>query len=51
VVGTLLGVSIFGIIETWITMREGLNSAWTRIIVGGLLLAFILLQRSLLRRK
>jgi len=51
VVGTLLGVTIFAIIETWITMREGLNSAWTRIIVGTLLLAFILLQRALVRRK
>lgn len=49
--GTLLGVILFGIIETWITMREGMDSAWTRIVVGTLLLAFILMQRALLREE
>jgi simple sugar transport system permease protein len=49
--GTILGILIFGIVETWITMREGINSAWMRIFVGGLLLCFMLIQQALLRRK
>jgi galactofuranose transport system permease protein len=42
--GTLLGVLIYGTIQTIINF-EGLNSWWTRIAIGVLLLAFILLQK------
>lgn len=43
--GTLLGVLIFGIIQTAITFQGTLSSWWTRIAVGLLLLVFIVLQR------
>ncbi|MGH8016818.1 MAG: ABC transporter permease subunit, partial [Opitutaceae bacterium] len=49
--GTLLGVLIYGTIQTAIDFDGRLNSWWTRIVVGVLLLAFILLQRLLLRRR
>lgn len=45
VFGTLVGVLIFGIIQTAIAFEGTLNSWWTRIAVGALLLAFILLQK------
>ena len=44
VLGTFLGILIFGIIQAIINFQN-LNSWWTRIAVGGLLLAFILLQK------
>jgi simple sugar transport system permease protein len=44
--GTLLGVLIYSIIEK-IVAFSSVNTAWTRISVGGLLLAFILLQKVL----
>ena len=47
VAGTLLGVLIFGMIQLAIIFKGDLNSAWTRIAVGALLLAFILLQKLL----
>jgi simple sugar transport system permease protein len=47
--GTFLGIMIFGIIETAIRMDGRLNSWWTRIAVGVLLLGFILMQRALIR--
>jgi simple sugar transport system permease protein len=49
VLGTLLGVLIFAIIQT-LVLFESLNSWWTRIALGGLLLVFILTQRALQRR-
>lgn len=48
--GTLLGVLIFGTIQAAILFDGRLSSWWMRIVVGALLLAFILLQRALLRR-
>jgi len=45
--GTLLGVLIFGIIQTAIMFDGSLSSWWTRIAVGFLLLVFVLLQRLL----
>ena len=41
----LVGVLIFGIIQTAITFQGTLSSWWTKIVVGLLLLAFILLQK------
>ncbi|HEY2343485.1 MAG TPA: galactofuranose ABC transporter, permease protein YjfF [Chthoniobacteraceae bacterium] len=49
VVGTLLGVLIFGTIQSALAFDGRLNSWWLRIAVGTLLLAFILLQRFLTR--
>lgn len=43
--GTLFGVLILGAIQTMITFEGTLNSWYTRIAIGALLLAFILLQR------
>jgi simple sugar transport system permease protein len=49
--GTLLGVLTFGTIQAAILFDGRLSSWWMRIVVGGLLLVFILLQRFFLRRK
>ncbi|MEV4846551.1 galactofuranose ABC transporter, permease protein YjfF [Micromonospora matsumotoense] len=45
VFGTLLGVLVLSIIQTLITFDGTLNSWWTKIVIGGLLFVFILLQR------
>jgi len=45
--GTLVGVLIFGMIQTIITFQGDINSWWTPIIIGLLLLAFILLQKAI----
>ena len=50
VAGTMMGVLILGIIQTAITFQGTLSSWWTRIAIGLLLLAFILLQRVLSSR-
>jgi simple sugar transport system permease protein len=42
--GTLLGVLIQGVIQTFISFEGTLNSWWTKIIIGALLCVFILLQ-------
>lgn len=45
VAGTLIGVLIFGVIQTAITFQGTLSSWWTKITIGFLLLVFILLQK------
>jgi galactofuranose transport system permease protein len=50
VLGTLLGVLILGVIQTAVTFENTVSSWWTRIAVGALLFAFILLQRIAARR-
>ncbi|WLS45260.1 galactofuranose ABC transporter, permease protein YjfF [Micromonospora profundi] len=45
VFGTVLGVLVLGVIQTLITFDGSLNSWWTKIVIGGLLFVFILLQR------
>jgi simple sugar transport system permease protein len=45
VIGTLFGVLLLGIIQTWISFDGTLSSWWTRIVVGALLFVFCLLQR------
>lgn len=47
--GTLLGVLVFGTIQSAMLFDGRLNSWWIRIVVGLLLLVFILLQRALAR--
>ena len=51
VAGTLFGVLILGIIQTLIAFDGSLSSWWTRIVIGGLLLVFCLLQRVFERRR
>ena len=48
--GTLIGVLILGIIQTLITFKGDLNTWWTKIAIGGLLLVFIMLQQAISRR-
>jgi ribose/xylose/arabinose/galactoside ABC-type transport system permease subunit len=50
VLGTVLGVMVLGLIQTIITFQGDLNSWWTRIVVGILLFAFIVLQRLVTRK-
>lgn len=47
VFGTLVGVLTMGLIQTYIVFDGTLSSWWTKIVVGILLLAFILLQKGL----
>lgn len=42
--GTLMGVLILGVIQTLIIFKGDLNTWWTKIVIGMLVLAFILLQ-------
>ncbi|AWB89917.1 galactofuranose ABC transporter, permease protein YjfF [Homoserinimonas hongtaonis] len=51
VLGSLLGVLVLGVIQTIISFEGTLSSWWTRIVVGGLLLLFIILQRLLTARQ
>jgi simple sugar transport system permease protein len=51
VVGTVFGVLILGLIQTFITFQGTLSSWWTRIFSGSLLLVFILLQRAISARR
>ncbi|MEU8607453.1 galactofuranose ABC transporter, permease protein YjfF [Actinoplanes sp. NPDC048791] len=48
--GTVLGVLVLGLIQTILTFQGTLSSWWTRIVVGILLFAFIVLQRLVTRR-
>ncbi|KAB8189350.1 sugar ABC transporter permease YjfF [Nonomuraea phyllanthi] len=43
--GTVLGVLVLGLIQTIISFEGTLSSWWTKIFIGMLLFAFILLQR------
>lgn len=47
VLGTMIGVLIMGLIQTWISFHGSLNSWWTRIFIGGLVLGFIIIQQRL----
>jgi ribose/xylose/arabinose/galactoside ABC-type transport system permease subunit len=47
ILGTVLGMLIFAIIQTAISFDGTLSSWWSKIATGVLLLAFILLQRAL----
>jgi len=49
--GTLVGVLIFAMIQTIITFQGNINSWWTKIIIGSLLLVFILLQKLIQSKK
>ncbi len=42
--GTFLGILVLGLIQTLITFHGDLNTWWTKIVIGMLVLVFILLQ-------
>ncbi len=44
-VGTLLGVMIQGLILLYITFDGRISSWWTKILIGGLLFAFVGFQK------
>ncbi|GAB3994093.1 ABC transporter permease subunit [Nocardioides marmoraquaticus] len=50
VVGSVLGVLVLGTINQFIIL-ENLNSWWTRIVIGALVLVFVVVQRLLARRE
>jgi simple sugar transport system permease protein len=50
VIGSVVGVLVLGTIQTLISFEGTLSSWWTKIVIGGLLLAFIALQRIIVRR-
>ncbi|KUI28443.1 sugar ABC transporter permease [Mycobacterium sp. GA-2829] len=49
VFGSLIGVLVLGTIQTFVT-AENLDSYWTRIMTGVLLLVFVLVQRLVVRK-
>jgi simple sugar transport system permease protein len=49
--GSVLGVLILGVIKTLINFQGTLSSWWTKIVIGALLFAFILLQRLVFSRR
>ena len=50
VIGSLAGVLVLGIVQTFISYEGTLSSWWTRIAIGVLLLVFILLQKLFSRK-
>ena len=49
VLGSLIGVLVLGSVQVLVT-TENLDSYWTRIMTGVLLLVFVLVQRVVLRK-
>jgi simple sugar transport system permease protein len=49
--GTLIGVLIMGVVQTYISFDGTLSSWWTKIVIGLLLFCFIALQQLLVRGK
>jgi simple sugar transport system permease protein len=47
VAGSLVGILIMGLIQTYIIFDGTLSSWWTKIVIGLLLFTFILLQKAL----
>lgn len=45
IVGTLAGVMLMGLVQTYISFNGSLNSWWTKIVVGLLVLIFVCVQR------
>jgi simple sugar transport system permease protein len=51
VLGSMFGVLVLGTVQTLISFEGTLSSWWTKIVIGVLLLAFIVLQRLIVRRR
>lgn len=49
VVGTLVGVLIMGVVQTYISFDGTLSSWWTKIVIGVLLFCFIAMQQLLVK--
>ena len=49
VLGSMIGVFVYGTIATFINF-QGAEQSWKRIIVGGLLLVFVVIQRVIVTR-
>lgn len=49
--GTLIGVLIMGVVQTYISFDGTLSSWWTKIVIGLLLFCFIALQQLLVRAR
>lgn len=49
VAGTVTGVLVLGTIQTMIAFDGTLSSWWTKIVIGGLLLVFCLVQRVMVK--
>jgi galactofuranose transport system permease protein len=49
--GTLIGVLIMGVVQTYISFDGTLSSWWTKIVIGFLLFCFIALQQLLVRAR
>ncbi|MEZ5955202.1 MAG: galactofuranose ABC transporter, permease protein YjfF [Hyphomonas sp.] len=45
IVGTVVGVMLMGLVQTYISFNGSLNSWWTKIVIGVLVLAFVCVQR------
>ncbi len=50
VLGTGAGVLVYGLIQVLIA-REDLDSWWTRVFIGAVLLAFVVLQKVIAGRR
>lgn len=48
VLGSVVGVFVYGLLQV-IIAREGLESWWTKVLIGAFLLVFVLLQRAVVR--
>jgi ribose/xylose/arabinose/galactoside ABC-type transport system permease subunit len=51
VLGSVFGVMVYGVIQTFINFDGTLNTWWTKIAIGVLLLVFILFQRVIALRR
>lgn len=51
VIGTLFGVMIMGVVQTYISFDGSLSSWWTKIVIGLLLFIFIALQKVLSKQR
>ena len=47
----MLGVLVLGSIQTFISFDGGLNSWWTKISIGALVLVFVVIQQFMTRRQ
>ena len=50
VAGTLMGVMLMGLVQTYISFNGTLNGWWTKIVIGLLVLLFVVLQKLPLAR-
>ncbi|MGC5411645.1 ABC transporter permease subunit, partial [Streptomyces sp. DT225] len=51
VAGSTAGVLVLGTVQALISFEGTLSSWWTKIVIGALLLAFIVLQRVIVRQR